>query len=1065
MADYDGSIRINTSINTKEASSQLMSLENRISKTADKIASLRSKMESLRNTKIPTEEYKEISSQIEKTTQKISELEARQEKFLETGGKESSSTYKKMQYDIEELRNSLPYLEGELQDLVDTGKAFTLGSDTEEYAKTGQQLQYLEKDFDVLNRRHDELASKPQKLSKKYKEFRVDVTKALKKIGNTIKKSVVSSFKILGNVSKSVFSKIGKSAKKSNGILSTMASRFKGLALSLLIFNQISKAFNSAISGMKEGMKNLAQYSSDTNKALSLLMSRSTYLKNALATAFSPIVETITPILVSFIELLGDAATKVSELFSALMGKDTFTKAVKVQQDYADSLKDTAKNTKKAAEETEKALAPFDDLRQIQFKQNEESDSSEGSSLTPADMFQTQNIGDQAKKLSDAIKKAWKSTDFTGLGSLIGEKLKSALDGIPWERLKETARNIGKSLATLINGFVEVKGLGYSIGKTLIEGINTAFEFLNSFVHNLHWDSIGKFISDTVNGFFVNIDWQLIYDTFITGAKGVGDAINAFSEYLNWDAISTAVSNFVNTFVDTIYSFFNNVKWEDIGKNVGKFISDSLNRINWANIGKSLGTSIQSILNFLLQAIQNIKWTDVGTYIATALNNVASSIDLSTVGEILGKALTGILEMVIDFAKTFDWKEFGENVAGGINSLFENFDGAKFAEAANLLLSGILDTIISASENIDWKSIWEDIFDFLANIDFSKMFTAIQTVSDSIFEGFIQYISELNWGEVWDKIVESFKSFFGNTDFFQTTMEMQGGLLMKGLIYGVDKMKPMAEEKFNELKDTIFQKWEDVKTGTSDKWNNIKTNLSGQWSSIKENARTSFQSVKDSILQKWKESETGSLSEWNAIKNILSSKWSELKISSSTVFGDIKNNISSAWESVKTKTGNTWNGMKNLIKSPINAIIGFINGLLRAIQTMQNAIASALNKIDIDLPDWAENLTGVGSIGFDIPKWTAPKIPALATGTVVPPNREFLATLGDNKREPEVVSPVSTIEQAVENVLGRLGVTGGGQSDRPIYLQIDGKTFARLMGPYTEAEKTRVGIRMVTSNA
>ena len=48
-------------------------------------------------------------------------------------------------------------------------------------------------------------------------------------------------------------------------------------------------------------------------------------------------------------------------------------------------------------------------------------------------------------------------------------------------------------------------------------------------------------------------------------------------------------------------------------------------------------------------------------------------------------------------------------------------------------------------------------------------------------------------------------------------------------------------------------------------------------------------------------------------------------------------------------------------------------------------------------------------------------IPHLATGTVIPPNREFMAILGDNKREPEVVSPLSTIEQAVRNVVGSQG--------------------------------------------
>ena len=51
MAEYDGSVRIKTEIDSKNASAQLMSLENRIVKTADKVASLRSKMDSLKNTR------------------------------------------------------------------------------------------------------------------------------------------------------------------------------------------------------------------------------------------------------------------------------------------------------------------------------------------------------------------------------------------------------------------------------------------------------------------------------------------------------------------------------------------------------------------------------------------------------------------------------------------------------------------------------------------------------------------------------------------------------------------------------------------------------------------------------------------------------------------------------------------------------------------------------------------------------------------------------------------------------------------------------------------------------
>ena len=66
-------------------------------------------------------------------------------------------------------------------------------------------------------------------------------------------------------------------------------------------------------------------------------------------------------------------------------------------------------------------------------------------------------------------------------------------------------------------------------------------------------------------------------------------------------------------------------------------------------------------------------------------------------------------------------------------------------------------------------------------------------------------------------------------------------------------------------------------------------------------------------------------------------------------------------------------------------------------------------------------------------KITLNRIPALATGTVVPPNREFLAMLGDNKSETEVVSPLSTMKQAMLEALQESG-RGGGETVLHVYL-------------------------------
>lgn len=78
---------------------------------------------------------------------------------------------------------------------------------------------------------------------------------------------------------------------------------------------------------------------------------------------------------------------------------------------------------------------------------------------------------------------------------------------------------------------------------------------------------------------------------------------------------------------------------------------------------------------------------------------------------------------------------------------------------------------------------------------------------------------------------------------------------------------------------------------------------------------------------------------------------------------------------------------------------------------------------------------GTAAAGINVSNY-----PAYASGNVIPANYgNFLAVLGDNKREPEVVSPLSTMEQAMENVLNRRGGAGGGEYT--FIAQIDGKTI------------------------
>ena len=233
------------------------------------------------------------------------------------------------------------------------------------------------------------------------------------------------------------------------------------LATSIL-FSTVFRAISAVTGGLKEGMDNLAQYSDDTNKALSMLMSSMTQLKNSFGTAFSPLVEYAAPALAQFINLLSQAVAWTAQLLAALTGKDTFVKAVKVQQDYADSLDKTKDETKDAAKETEKALAPFDKLIQITTGKKK---SEEKNELKPEDMFTTEEVSNDIKLQAEAIKDT--------LGKLFDPLKESWLENGPqvmsslqntFSAIKQLASDVGASFMQVWN----VEGYGKAITDDLL---------------------------------------------------------------------------------------------------------------------------------------------------------------------------------------------------------------------------------------------------------------------------------------------------------------------------------------------------------------------------------------------------------------------------------------------------------------------------------------------------------------------------------------------------------------------------------------------------------------------
>ena len=123
-----------------------------------------------------------------------------------------------------------------------------------------------------------------------------------------------------------------------------------------------------------------------------------------------------------------------------------------------------------------------------------------------------------------------------------------------------------------------------------------------------------------------------------------------------------------------------------------------------------------------------------------------------------------------------------------------------------------------------------------------------------------------------------------------------------------------------------------------------------------------------------------------------------------------------AWNAIADTALAVWDRIKSGIKSAVNGIIGFINGMIQAAVNGLNRVIDAINTLSFDVPDWVPGIGG-SSLGFDFSHITAPQIPYLAQGAVIPPNREFLAVLGDQSSGTNVEAPLATIQQAVAGVM------------------------------------------------
>lgn len=137
-----------------------------------------------------------------------------------------------------------------------------------------------------------------------------------------------------------------------------------------------------------------------------------------------------------------------------------------------------------------------------------------------------------------------------------------------------------------------------------------------------------------------------------------------------------------------------------------------------------------------------------------------------------------------------------------------------------------------------------------------------------------------------------------------------------------------------------------------------------------------------------------------------------------TAWNTMAATVTAVWGKITSTIQSAVSGILSVVRGMVSGIQSAINGLLAGIGSVRSAAGGALRSLaNHSLTRGLPMVAGLE----DLP------VPALAQGAVIPPNRKFLALLGDQGAGTNVEAPLSTIRQAMAEVLSGWNSSGDGQ--------------------------------------
>ena len=499
-----------------------------------------------------------------------------------------------------------------------------------------------------------------------------------------------------------------------------------------------------------------------------------------------------------------------------------------------------------------------------------------------------------------------------------------------------------------------------------------------------------------------------------TGSGGGGGGADAYLPDPNEMFKLVEVDN--KHFIEAIQAMWEKADFSELGKSIKERIMGALESIKWEeDVYPTVRKVMSSLGTFIVGLFGDEKfWEDLGDFGAGLFNAIIYGLQA--------------------FLETTDGVDFGGMIAKGLNKILTGTDWEQAGLNVNKLGKQIIDNLISFLNTTDKRAMASAIADFLKGVNIpelaigvGKLILTAASVSIDIIGGIIvesaldidnmspdqlAYVTE-SWtnfvrrlllsivdaftagtglGALLVSLIDPPKDENGNTDWAQVGYDIADGILLG---FG-SQIKSMTETGTwfaeNVCLPIINAVKEFFKIGSPSK---VMEEYGGY---IAEGLLNGISALMPDVEQIF-----------TNFKKWLEDTWYNIRTTA----------VSNFW-TMKTKIVEAFDAIKDGIKSPVNGLIGIVEGMVNAIIDGINGMLDKLNS----MPDFTVTNPFNGNnytLGIDLPNLNHVSIPRLAQGAVIPPNREFMAVLGDQSHGTNIEAPLDTIKQAVAEVLANNG--------------------------------------------